>query len=425
MKFLFATVLMLLVAVAFAQNAVPITGTLDLTFIDANGNPVPDAIVTFTYIVSGTGYTSDTPVTGTATTDANGHFSTIITADARPVQAPLEINLTYQGAQVFNYKDDRWIELANRPKTLTVPIGALEVVVKDQKGRPIEGAELVFTAGSSVAQAFTDKNGIFNFAGAVTGTEYIVTAKHGTSAESRVGTPPAHLEFTLPAYDIVVKAVDDNGNPIQASLIVDVGAQGKKFTGNGELSLLQMPPGEIEVTAKYGRASQQISIVVKGDGTQNIVFDLNPPIISNERTEPAQPGMQEVQIVATVADGEGTGIANVVLAYSIDKDGEQLIAMIPSGASYVASIPRQPAGSLVEYYVAATDRNGNRAEGIRKSYIVSASTGTGGNQTGGGGTPGGQDFLSGNNLLLAGGAVVLIVFVAAMLFYMKKRKEAA
>ena len=233
------------------------------------------------------------------------------------------------------------------------------------------------------------------------------------------------MDFTLPAYDIVVKAVDDNGNPIQASLIVDVGAQGKKFTGNGELSLLQMPPGEIEVTAKYGRASQQISIVVKGDGTQNIVFDLNPPIISNERTEPAQPGMQEVQIVATVADGEGTGIANVVLAYSIDKDGEQLIAMIPSGASYVASIPRQPAGSLVEYYVAATDRNGNRAEGIRKSYIVSSSTGTGGNQTGGGGTPGGQDFLSGNNLLLAGGAVVLIVFVAAMLFYMKKRKEAA
>ncbi|MDO8339711.1 MAG: hypothetical protein Q7T16_03575 [Candidatus Burarchaeum sp.] len=427
MKLLFAAVLMLLVSVAFAQNAVPITGTLDLTFVDANGHPVPGALVDYTYTVSGTGYTSDTQVTGTATTDANGHFSAVITADARPIQAPLVINLTYQGVQVFSYNKDTWLALFDRPKVLTVPIGALEVSVKDQKGAPIEGVELFFTFGESTASALTDSTGVFNFAGAVSGTEYMVTAKYGTTAENKVATPPARVEFTMPAYNIIVKAVDDNGLPIQAGLTVNVSSLGKKFTGNGEISLTQVPPGEIEVTAKYGRASQQISVLVKGDGTQNVVFDLNAPTISNERTEPAEPGAQEVQVVATVADGQGVGIANVVLAYSVDKEGEQLVAMIPTGAAYSASIPRQAAGSLVEYYVAATDKNGNRIEGLRKSYVVSTGTGGNGgsNQTtnGTGGSSGGQNIMSGNNLLLAGGAVVLVVFVAAMILFMRKKKQ--
>jgi hypothetical protein len=428
MRFLFATVLMLLTAVAFAQNAVPITGTLDLTFVDSNGHPVPDAIVHYTYIVAGTGYTKDTPVTGTATTDANGHFSAVITADARPIQAPLVINLTYQGVQVFSYKEDTWLELFDKPKILTVPIGTLEVVVKDQKDRPIEGAEIFFTFGDSVASAVTDQNGVFNFAGAVAGTEYTITAKYGTSAENKIATPPARVEFTMTAYDVVVKAVDDNGNPIQAGLTVNVSSLDKKFTGNGEISLTQIPPGEIGVTAKYGRASQHISVLVKQDGIEKVVFDLNPPTIANERTEPDEPGQEDVQIVATISDGQGVGIANVVLAYSVDKESEQLIAMIPSGSSYVASIPREAAGSLVEYYVAATDKNGNRVEGVRKSYVVSSKTGGTGtvNQSDGGGgitPPLGPDYLSGNNLLIAGGAVALIIFVAVMLFFMRKRKQ--
>ncbi|VVC02511.1 Bacterial Ig-like domain (group 1) [Candidatus Burarchaeum australiense] len=412
-----------LASISFAQNAQPVTGTLDITFVDANGNPIPGAVVYYTYVVSGTGTTGDTPTTGTATTDANGRFSTTLTADAR-LYTPFKINLTYQGVQVFYYDEDSWLDFADKPRVLPVPIGALEVKAKDQKGRSIEGVQLFFASGGSQAEAVTDSKGMFNFAGAVSGAEYTITAKYGTTVQNKLATPPTSLQFTLPAYDVVLKATDEEGNLIQAGLIVNITDLGKSVIGNGELSLTQVPPGEIVVSAKYGRASQQTTLFVSKDATEQITFDLKAPAITNERTEPVEPGPEDVQVVATVSDGSGVGIANVVLTYSVNKATEQLVAMVPSGAAYVATIPRQPVGTTIEYYIAATDNNGNRNEGVKRSYtVVSKTPVTGGNQTGGNGGTGTDTggMFSSNNLLMIGAAVLVLVIIAALV--MRRRKK--
>jgi len=417
MRLLFAVALMLLAAVSFAQNAMPLAGTLDVTFVDANGNPIPGATVHYTYVVSGTWDKPDTPTTGTATTDSAGRFTASITADARQT-IPFKINLTYQGTQVYYNEEDTWLDFANKPRTLVVQIGALEVVVKDQKGRPVAGAGLLISDGGSQTEAVTDENGVYSFAGGVAGREYTVTARYGASAGHGAASPPASLEIEVPAYDVVVRSVDDLGNRIEAGLTANVTALGKVFRGSGELALTQMPAGEMAVSARYGRARQEVSILVQRDKTEEIVFDLNPPAISDERTEPAQPGEEAVQVVAKVSDAKGVGVANVVLVYTVDGGQEQTVAMVPSGGSYVATIPRQPAGSLVEYYVVATDSNDNRNEGAVKTYEVRAAGEARPDGGAGGGGAGGWGITT--DLMIIGGAVVALIILAVVVW---RRRE--
>jgi len=427
MRFFFISVLVLFLAsIAFAQNALPIAGTLDITFEDANGNPIPDATVEYTFVVSGTWDKPDTPTTRTAVTDSAGRITDEFTADAR-LYIPFKITLTYQGSQVYYNEEDTWQDFANKQRTLTVPIGALEIVVKDQKGRPLKGAEVLISDGQSQTEAVTNEYGVYSYAGGVSEIEYTVTVEYGTSAKHQTGSPPTSLEFELPAYDIVVRSVDDQGTRIEAGLTVEVPALGESFGASGEITLEQMPAGVIAVSARFGRATQETSVLVQGDAVEEIVFDLNPPVISEERTEPAQPGEGDVQIVAMVSDGAGVGVANVVLKYSVDKGAEQTVAMVPSGGSYIAAIPRQPAGSLVEYQVSATDENDNSKNGIRKSYVVlagagissSTDSGTGDADSGTGGMAWLDQLLMGGGLIVLIGVVVLVIIAVIVL---KKRK---
>ncbi|MFA6035778.1 MAG: carboxypeptidase regulatory-like domain-containing protein [Candidatus Micrarchaeia archaeon] len=381
-----AFALIAILSMSFAQlfnNPLPVTGTLDVKFVDVNGNPIVGATVDYTYIISGTAYTADTPSTGTAVTDADGRFTAMITADGRQT-IPFEINLTYQGVQVLHDVSSSWLTYADRPATITVNVGSLTILVKDAKGNPIQGVSLAISGGrGGSTETVTNEKGEYAISAAEPGAEYTVVARYGNSEVERKMTPPATMELEMPAYDLTVRSVDDNGNRIEAGLTANITALDKKLIGSGELVLKQVPLGDVYIVARYGKAFVEKKVTVSKDATVDMVLDLNAPKVASVVTDPAQPGEAEVFVSASIDDGtNGVGIASVVLKYRVGGGEEKSIAMAKEGNVYNAAIPRQPAGAVVMYYVESTDKNGNGSQSEPASYIVKSGAGTGGSSNG-------------------------------------------
>jgi len=411
----FAFALIAVLSLSFAQsfsNPIPMTGTLDLTFVDVNGNPVSDATIDYTYIVSGTGYTPDTPATGTGVTDANGHFSATITADARQT-IPFKINLTYQGVLVLHDESSSWLTYADRPARVRVNVGALSILVKDQKGRPIPGVPLEISGGrGSTAGVFTDSKGAYAISGAEPGVEYTIVARYGNSEVTRKMSPPATMELEMPAYDVVVRSLDDKGGALAAGLSINITTLNRKVSGSGEIALGQIPMGDIYVTARFGKAFAEKKITVLKDSEESIILDLNAPQISSVVIDPPQPGEGEVTVSASVDDGaNGVGISNVVLKYSVDGGVEIAAAMSNQGTAYSAIIPRQPGGSVVTYYVEAADRNGNALQSDPGNYIVKYGAAAGGGKA--------ESGVSLSGLLPVVGAIGIIA-IAGFIYWRRR-----
>jgi hypothetical protein len=372
--------------------------------------------VDYTYIISGTGYTADTPSTGTAVTGADGRFTAMITADGRQT-IPFEINLTYQGVQVLHDVSSSWLTYADKPATIKVNVGSLTIRVKDSKGNPIQGVSLAISGGrGGSTETVTNEKGEYAISAAEPGVEYTVVARYGNSEVERKMKPPATMELSMPAYDLTVRSVDDMGNRIEAGLTANITTLGKKVIGSGELDLKQVPLGDVDVIARYGKAFVERKITVSQDATVDMVLDLNAPKVSSIVTDPPQPGVGEVLVSASVDDGtNGVGIASVVLKYRVGGGEEKAIAMAKEGNVYNAAIPGQPAGAVVTYYVESTDKNGNGSQSEPASYIVKSGAGSGGN--------GNVQKDNGLGWLLPAIGVVGILAVVGFIFW--RRRKAA
>lgn len=121
------------------------------------------------------------------------------------------------------------------------------------------------------------------------------------------------------------------------------------------------------------RANTSIGIL-----TKKITLAQPPRIINIEKNPDLDyyPEWSKVTISATVSD-EGSGVKNVILYYRNDRDSS--FGPIPmeynfSQQVYEATLPGQPAGTTVEYFIVAYDRAGNSAvennSGIYYNYQV-------------------------------------------------------
>ncbi|UCF07988.1 MAG: hypothetical protein JSW28_10165 [Thermoplasmata archaeon] len=101
--------------------------------------------------------------------------------------------------------------------------------------------------------------------------------------------------------------------------------------------------------------------------------DYDPPVIEDVQfeTDPFINTNEEVLITVKVED-EGTNLKNIILRYSTDdgKTWENLILYCIEENVYENSIPGQPDGTKVRFYVQTEDKAGNTAESRYYSYTA-------------------------------------------------------
>jgi len=158
------------------------------------------------------------------------------------------------------------------------------------------------------------------------------------------------------------------------------------------------------------RASDRWNHEIQDDKYIITFVDKTPPTIK-VRAAPSSPTSKDAVVVKVNAtDGPfGSGIEKVLLFYSIGEgDFEQMMRLAEMNV-YQASIPAQPAGAKVSYYVVAYDRAGNKAWSPRYSYEVLRSVEESRE----------QQAIVGRYLLTA---IVIVAAVALILVFMRRGK---
>ncbi|MFW9830378.1 MAG: DUF6209 family protein, partial [Candidatus Thorarchaeota archaeon] len=90
------------------------------------------------------------------------------------------------------------------------------------------------------------------------------------------------------------------------------------------------------------------------------VGDPNPPVIVDVQHVPSSVQYSDVPVVMCNVTDVGSGLANVVLVYRIDGGSWIFVAMTPTtGNRFEYTLLSQPFGTLIEYYVNATDNVDN------------------------------------------------------------------
>jgi hypothetical protein len=98
-------------------------------------------------------------------------------------------------------------------------------------------------------------------------------------------------------------------------------------------------------------------------------MDGSPPVIYDLEISPVPP-QPDTDIVITFKAGDYTGVKNVTVYYLLNGAGNWTIAQIAMNGVFIATIPGQPDGTAVTFYVEAYDFNGIGGTTINYTYWV-------------------------------------------------------
>ena len=193
----------------------------------------------------------------------------------------------------------------------------------------------------------------------------ITVVADNTAPEGRVSAPE-HGSYVRGVLDIVVEANDTNLDVaelyINSSLVAAWHTSGSHaYTWN----TTAWPDGTHIIRLEVEDLAGNLRIV-----EITVVVDNTAPVIESVSQSPEEPVEgQEVTVEARVSDAT-SGVVKVILWYRVDGGAWASVEMSYSGDVWIAVIPGQKGGSMVEYYVEVYDRAGNTAKSDMRSYTV-------------------------------------------------------
>ncbi|MFQ5707617.1 MAG: FlgD immunoglobulin-like domain containing protein [bacterium] len=159
---------------------------------------------------------------------------------------------------------------------------------------------------------------------------------------------------------------DQNGNQILISADSDSlrTINDSRGTGNVDPSAaFVIPPVGTPLDAIVGYVDSRFgtnSINPRFPASDVVVGVGAPPLASDHNRDPVGPtSTQSVDVFVEITDSDGT-VSGATLSYEVDSGGLVEMAMTPTtGDSFMATIPAQANGSLVTYFIKATDNDNN------------------------------------------------------------------
>ncbi|MBI6694244.1 Ig-like domain-containing protein, partial [Pseudomonas corrugata] len=315
------------------------TSTLAATVEDANGNPVPNAPVTWT---TSTGTLS----AASTTTDANGKTSVTLkgtaagsaTVKAQAVAGASTANvvLTSDGSTA------KVIDLTATPTSIAangVATSTLAATVEDANGNPVPNAPVTWTTSTgtlSAASTTTDANGktSVTLKGTATGSATVkAQAVAGASTANVELTPDGStakvIDLTATPASIVANGVatstlaatveDANGHPVPNAPVTwttstgTLSAASTTTDANGKTSvtLKGTAAGSATVKAQAVAGASTANVVLTSDGSTAKVIDLTAT-----PTSIAANGVATSNLAATVEDANGNPVPNAPVTWT-------------------------------------------------------------------------------------------------------------
>ena len=237
------------------------------------------------------------------------------------------------------------------------------------------GVDLIGSGGPAPAAALVNSIGLLN----------------NSSRQNNLTTGEAYEGNFIEIQNVTVVEVAPFSNGARVSFTV-ADAQGNRIEVSDRFLAQRLPtgnpPGNFTAPAVGDQFTSIKGIIIHNKnncpntGASNRGYTLNPfdashyvrgasaPTISGvNRTVISPCSTDAVTVNTTIVDNDGT-VAEAKLFFSIGESNTTYssVPMVATGSSYTASIPAQAEGTMVKYYVSATDNDGR----ITKAPNVSA-----------------------------------------------------
>lgn len=194
--------------------------------------------------------------------------------------------------------------------------------------------------------------------------------------------------------DVEMKQVSADENQIDVTVFVeDEQNNGVPFAtvvatiGPETCNVIELGSGQYVIEVPYRTTEFILAISVTKTGyigtvesytlyVDPLTVDSTPPSIMGIAINPVQPSFDDVVTVSASITDDLTVIINPTLHYSLD-NGQSWISVSmshTSGSNYASTIPTQPEGTEVLYYISVFDGAGNEISSTQLEYIVSADT---------------------------------------------------
>ncbi len=128
-----------------------------------------------------------------------------------------------------------------------------------------------------------------------------------------------------------------------------------------DMNLYEWPPNgtNIDIMGHLRSNANGTGYEIGPRSSADIIILTNPPLISNVIREPAAPtANDDVVVSAKIYDTNGT-IDHARLNFKVGNGPWQLGNMSGADSIYTRTIPKQPDGTMVEYFIKATDNDGD------------------------------------------------------------------
>ena len=184
--------------------------------------------------------------------------------------------------------------------------------------------------------------------------------------------------LTIPPFGFILFYADENMSqgPTHTNFKFSAGGETiglVKIDGLGVIDAFDFPA--LQTDQSYGRQPDGAGpLQILQFATPGAANGGDPPRIW-EVSKPPVPAPADLPVTVTATITDIDAIVEVTIVYSTTAGGEQNAAMTYVGSDvYVGEIPGQPAGTLVSYYVRATDEDGesNRLplSGRERQYLA-------------------------------------------------------
>ena len=414
MNFRYLLFILLLCASAFADTAcnTSFIDTITIRALDIKARPIEGAQVFVHYQYSGSFGVSGSGTyhtVGPLNTSSAGTVKTTVSnieQTASRLDCDIDINATTGGVTGTT------TAVANAHAStidVTVNVYPIDIYVRDQQNAAVGNATV--TIGSESKK--TDQNGYVRFFSGAGELSYLMSYMDGKQAGKITVSDDSTLGITLEAYPMTIDVMDEDGEPLNATLSI----QNKtvQLGSDGHFYDAQVFGTEIELDVTYAGITKSFTIYPATDNSETVVFDFGSPIIGNITKEETD---GKVRMMIPVSDGglypSGVDTSSIIVSYRPESAGEsgqwsKAVTYVSQKNVFIADFPEFSQNTIVQFKVEIADKEGNKATRTGKFTTSVPVTPTNGTNT--------QPPTSSTEefpLIYVFGSVLIVVFLAYM-----------
>jgi len=358
MKGLFTTLLlMFLVGVSCAADCSGYADEFDVRALDAKLRPVEGAYIQVTFD-RGASFGVQYFTTDLLRTNSSGMVHMNIRnmgTETRNIDCTIWVNATIGDGYA-----EKTVEANSHPLIvdLNLDVYPIDIKVTDISGNPIEGATVTINGESKD----TASNGRALFHAAPGTIDYFVSYEKGKEGGIIPVTGDVDYEVVLARYTVTVYSVDDQGEPIDATITI---FDETSTMTDGVYHSEDVYGNTLEATLQYMNVDKELVMNLAKKTEDTVVFDVHPPIIQSTST--TMIGTRPRLTIKITDEGEyasGVDPSSVKVSYrilpSLEPEWVDATVFVSGAESYTIDFPETDGDKLIEFKIEAKDMEGNR-----------------------------------------------------------------